>query len=166
MLNFTALPMKPRAVTSAVSTREPTFTGLSSMMASVYSPPPPRVRMNTSSAMKPAISSGPSSVMMMKVLPCTNARNSRFMMKKVLLDMLGAPQFTHSVFGRAYALEENLLERWLGTLEALEPEPRAHQLLQQLLRIRVRLHPYLERAAVLAHEVDCRTALHGADVVG
>ena len=44
--------------------------------------------------------------MTMKVLPCTNAMNSRFIMTNVLLDMLGAPHFTHDLFRSADTLEE------------------------------------------------------------
>src|SRR5687768_10131708 len=166
MLNFTDLPMKPRALTRPVSTRDPIFVGLSSMMAIVYSPPPPRVRMKTSRAMKPAISSGPSSVMMMNVLPCTNARNSRFMMMNVLLDMLGAPHFTHDVCGRAHTLEKYLFERRLGTFESLQAQSGADQLIQQLLRVGTLLHADLERGPVLAHEIDGRGPLHRGHRVG
>src|SRR5688572_6927525 len=119
--------------------------------------------MNTSIAMKPAMSSGPRMVPIRNVLVCTNSRNSRFMTTKVL-DM--GPHLRHDFIARANLVEENLLERGLSVLETFEPHVSIDEVLQQLLRIRAIFHIDLQRARVLTHLGHHRMTAYFLDRLG
>src|SRR5579885_2161928 len=110
-----------------------------------------------------AINTGTSSVMMRNDFDRTRSKYSRFATTIILLAMSGQPRFDA---GGADTLEEDLMQRGLHELEALDARARVDEPAQQDLRVRVRRELDLEIVVVvveLRHEL--RVAQHGADAV-